>query len=584
MSPLTVGTIGMIVATLGWCPFYVYGLRKWYQFKHHWLIKNRFPKESVIIITFTYLLTILTSIQSVMLDTKLTTLNDTTNHWIFSTIIAVGLFVITSIYYGAHLIYLAAIKNRINLKEETQAKIALSAFKMTADGSSLFKPVSLCKSPQQHWSAKILLAYNIFSSIFVFWGRLYDIQEIHPSLFGAWFGISTLIGLSVIIRVFYHKIKDILGCLVEVYMGVVIMMINSIFPAFSTSVASIMVVAFITLHTLSSFKLWIPLYFIYQTEGSLDIDTFLQKEYHYNAHDGKTEVTEQARPNDNKSKVKRSLDQPLHTFLKDENNYRAFANYSALCFAIENIRFVERIVIFHQIICKYKYSQIPEFEMGTNQSANISIQENQRNTTSSIRDALPKLIHSVCATAKSKSKSYSRVSDHDEIDIESPPSQNVDIEIEEHEEDRYQTRKSNANHSKSAECEKNKKEDVIIYELRFEYLDKLRQEYNEYFQNRNLNDEIGINQSYFKFEDVKQCLWSVSKIIYHQFIDDNATLQLNIPGSVRREIEYLLKDEGNKDKFQSYDDFLNLFHDAMVEAWQLMENIYSFGFKIYITK
>ena len=217
----------------------------------------------------------MTTIQSILFDTKLVTVDDAITHWIFSATISISLFIITYIYYAAYLIYLATIKNRLNLRQESQQK--LSVFTVDTDRNQrCFKQISQCPSPQQHWSAKLLLRYNIFSSMFVLCVRGFGFHDKHQILFVTWFGISTLIGIFVIITILYNKIKDILGCLVEVYMGVFIMMMNSIYPSIpNVSLLSVMVVAFITMHILSSFKLWIPLYLIHRTEGLLCI--------HYNS-------------------------------------------------------------------------------------------------------------------------------------------------------------------------------------------------------------------------------------------------------------------------------------------------------------
>ena len=194
--------------------------------------------------------------------------------------------------------------------------------------------------------------------------------------------------------------------------------------------------------------------------------------------------------------VVESISKPLVDFLKTKQNYEYFADYLALCFAVENLLFVQRVVIL------YHFTQ--DLKMGGIQIDGVSLKESKTEET-----------------------------DKKEIYLQR------------------------------------------VYKLKFEYLEQLHKELDLLLENSVKSTEN------ITFEDVKDCLWLLCKNIYFQFIESNAPNQVNISFDNQRKLQYVLRDN-NKDKFESFDDFLYLYHDAMAETWRLMESCYSFNFKSYL--
>eukprot|EP01083_Nonionella_stella_P074651 202571_1 len=111
-----------------------------------------------------------------------------------------------------------------------------------------------------------------------------------------------------------------------------------------------------------------------------------------------------------------------------------------------------------------------------------------------------------------------------------------------------------------------------IYRLKFEYLESMYKSYaSRVVKEVTSNDPI--------FYDLKDNLFALSKHIYNQFIEDTAIQQIRITSSDQNTLSVVFTDEQNKDKFNCFDDFLHLYHNAMVESWTVLQYCYGFGFK-----
>eukprot|EP01084_Bolivina_argentea_P224762 380001_1 len=114
-----------------------------------------------------------------------------------------------------------------------------------------------------------------------------------------------------------------------------------------------------------------------------------------------------------------------------------------------------------------------------------------------------------------------------------------------------------------------------FYSLTFSYLDTI---YNEY-----QNILMKVDQSN-DFELVRPYLWIIARKIYHTYIIENSEYQINISFGDRQELHGVLAIDSNVEKFKSFDDFLNLYHSALMEIWMLMNSCYRYSFKSYVEK
>ena len=291
-------------------------------------------------------------------------------------------------------------------------------------------------------------------------------------------------------------------------------------------------------------------------KGSLNVDDFHNKKYQYtesiNIDDDKT-VTVDIAAEDSKTDGQECNDQcmnlkkPLHVFLKDEENYKAFASYLALCFAIENLFFVEKVVIFYHLVLKC---------------------EHMRHCTSS-PNAVNHKQHSQTYSIPAVSKPVSDKSTENTISGASTLNLGTIEEFDDSESEVVKEKDSEALWLHDG---------CPIYGLQFEYLKRIHQEINlpSYLNGKAQNLQIDI-----KCDDLMDSLWLLCKSIYSQFIDDKASLQINISSDMRQRLTFLMRDE-NKSKFEHLADFANFYHEVLIEAWQLMESVYCYNFKKYI--
>ena len=112
------------------------------------------------------------------------------------------------------------------------------------------------------------------------------------------------------------------------------------------------------------------------------------------------------------------------------------------------------------------------------------------------------------------------------------------------------------------------------YSMKFEFLDKIYKEYTD------ITDEIK-SDSFDK--TTCDALLLICKKIYKECIADDGEYQINIPYNVRGDLDNKFKTEDNgKQTFESYDEFLNLFNDAVNDIWDLLQNVYRFKFKSFL--
>ena len=257
--------ITIIMASLTWLytPLFIYGLNKWRQFKKHFVIQNRFPNESMVVILLIYLLNQINTIQTTMSMMRWTKPNGITERILASIGLGLALFVTTFCYYRAHLIYLAYNKNKKNLikiteNDHTENELSVSKicnfFRSTKNDSKL----------QNQCSSRCLFYYVLFSSLFVGIATFSDLPDM---LVLPCFILSTLIGIAIMIIYIKNGVKDKLGCNVEVWSSIIVVVMSIILINSGLPFPNFLLSQHINVAILALIKTYVPLYIIYRTEG-----------------------------------------------------------------------------------------------------------------------------------------------------------------------------------------------------------------------------------------------------------------------------------------------------------------------------
>ena len=127
--------------------------------------------------------------------------------------------------------------------------------------------------------------------------------------------------------------------------------------------------------------------------------------------------------------------------------------------------------------------------------------------------------------------------------------------------------------NKPAITEKNKH----IERVKFIYLENIYKDY------KNKIEEWGEKNIYEEdsFESYHKAIHGLCIELYNEFISTTAFQPVNISYEQRKELESLIKDESTMNKFESYNDYLHIFDDSLVEIYSLLISSYSFKFKQY---
>eukprot|EP01083_Nonionella_stella_P169869 576931_1 len=113
------------------------------------------------------------------------------------------------------------------------------------------------------------------------------------------------------------------------------------------------------------------------------------------------------------------------------------------------------------------------------------------------------------------------------------------------------------------------------YTVKFEFAKKMYKEYNEI---------IGSGASDV-FEQNRIGLWEICCGIYNEFIHNDSVNQVNIPYGLRTELENIFGSSGEiPSDWQSYHDFLDVFHECSLHVWDLLETVYRFRFATYLKR
>eukprot|EP01084_Bolivina_argentea_P157055 273688_1 len=119
-----------------------------------------------------------------------------------------------------------------------------------------------------------------------------------------------------------------------------------------------------------------------------------------------------------------------------------------------------------------------------------------------------------------------------------------------------------------------RKTDVVECRNKFEFLSSIYAQYEL---------RINVNGDEIKFEDIQIRLYNIQQDIYKEFIATGSVNQVNLPCKIRDTLSVVMVNDENVKKFNSYDDFLHLYDDAIINIYQLIQSMYQYKFKEYVT-
>ena len=64
-------------------------------------------------------------------------------------------------------------------------------------------------------------------------------------------------------------------------------------------------------------------------------------------------------------------------------------------------------------------------------------------------------------------------------------------------------------------------------------------------------------------------------------------IQINVSYGVQHELQCLLEGRSDEDLlnvFEDYDKLLRIYHDSIIEVWDVCESVYGFQFRCYFKK
>eukprot|EP01084_Bolivina_argentea_P122519 217094_1 len=85
-----------------------------------------------------------------------------------------------------------------------------------------------------------------------------------------------------------------------------------------------------------------------------------------------------------------------------------------------------------------------------------------------------------------------------------------------------------------------------------------------------------------EFDELRCTLHQMQQEIYDEFISDGAHNQINISYDTKQRLVHLLGSNANVNVFQSLNDFLHIFDDAVLEIFKLLSSMYSYQFRAFL--
>eukprot|EP01084_Bolivina_argentea_P169261 293441_1 len=509
----------MSILTITW-PIYGYFMFKWYQNRNHFVIQNRWPNISLVIIVSAITIQILSIIEIATCSKPLETIS-----------IGITNMISGLVFYRAQLLYLRCLRSRQYLNQYCN--------KAQTKSIRIKKTENRCCS----YFSKTILPITITTS-----SAIVVLRFLHSPFVVLCFLITMLIGIISLINILRKKLTDSIGVSKEILLQictqftimVLLPLINSVVPSYievnywATFLA-------VTLYGFATF--YVALSVIQKTvicakKYQQDENTCVQSHQttslqHHNpsilSPDGKlrtssnesitVEIKTAPLSVSNSTSYKSSarhrvsasvqlqlqlhdinsetLRKSLQQFIRyDISNYALFAGYLSECFALENLLFLERAIILYHAIRKYE-KEDNEFQM-----------------------------HIMASSDEKHKKLYNQ------------------------------------------NC----------YELQFNYLCQIRVDIDQMIENTNSNDD---KMKYKRgIVNVMQVLYK-QFCCYDSVTEINVSYETQV--NIRYLFQYKTEDE-IMNQFKNYNDLKMVFHYAIIQCWEMCLSVYGFQFKTYIKR
>eukprot|EP01083_Nonionella_stella_P278048 945415_1 len=312
------------VLVFAW-PLYIYFISVLYSHRNHFVILNRWPTISLVIVVASVIIQTLTVIEAAFCITSLSYLS-----------VGLGNALFGLVYYRTYLLYAQTMKTRYYLNS-----VKLLTHDDEQKGLHLYQYLD-----------KLMLPVVMLMSAMVILGRLLNIP---PIVYGS-LTVTSLIGVVCIVNIARKKVSDSIGvtkeCIFAVCINFIILSLGSAAARWVPSYIHI--------------KLWLG--FILTVLNGLAIVFIpytLVRNEQTNSHglsglkisrrDVLSASVQQLPPLNDPCLLSMWLQKPLVAFLhKKMTNLQLFAGYLSECFALENILFLERAIVLHHVIRKYQ--------------------------------------------------------------------------------------------------------------------------------------------------------------------------------------------------------------------------------------
>eukprot|EP01084_Bolivina_argentea_P211378 359578_1 len=328
---VTLVTDSLSIALFTTCYFmfsfglFTYGTIKWLKFRRHFLITKRFPVITNAIIT-TCVIAELSLISTRWINYSSMVIQKNNGISIIFSCPDICSFIITTLLcYRLLLIYF-----RCNKTQKNTAK--LSTFLQSSPDTK-----------ESHTKSAIYLSiYVIFCCTFIVMAHINAKFSYFMSITWA----SVILFCTVLIAALQCKhVKDGISCLHETYLTIVYVSFCLIMNSFQSDIVKVSLLSYVNTITLpiqGLLPLYFSLYIVYKCQASLNSNFILPRQQNnlYELHNNNN--TDYAINFDSKIS--------LFKFLTTKENYTLFASYSAYCFGLENILFVQTVSIYYQLI------------------------------------------------------------------------------------------------------------------------------------------------------------------------------------------------------------------------------------------
>eukprot|EP01084_Bolivina_argentea_P171308 296788_1 len=276
---VVIKTIFHILSTV----FYFYGLRKWVQLQEHFMIQQRFPAVSKLIVLLSYVGCTLTFIRRcVQLQHNnalyLPPNKNSIEYILWIAIIqssgqSLSFFVYGLINLRLLLIYLRWKRNKSKLQNR-EANVR----SMCASINELISAMPHRKYENIYYNPFCILIclFTMIGSLYMTLYRLFgDIDSAMIAVNSTFWTAMLLINIVIMCVIFCKKAKDGIGCLRETVIMLCYVLLTTIITPLAYTHGSLIFPSMAILSTIPFFQgffpLFIPLYYIYKMEGTLDV-------------------------------------------------------------------------------------------------------------------------------------------------------------------------------------------------------------------------------------------------------------------------------------------------------------------------